>query len=143
MCLRRFPWKAPRLSDNSYKLFVSPPDPGQDALLSPSTPGSRQVSISEESRSPGEPPVISAPAANPSVSIKGPIRLLRLLPRDSRHIIGRMLELDPKKRATIDDILQDNWVSNALVCSQEEGGVCYHAPNHTHALEGGGQSAKK
>ncbi|KAK4976615.1 Nitrogen permease reactivator protein, partial [Elasticomyces elasticus] len=30
MTLRRFPWKAPRTSDNSFRLFVSPPDPGQE-----------------------------------------------------------------------------------------------------------------
>jgi len=54
-----------------------------------------------------------------------------------------MLEIDPKKRATLDEVLADPWVQNALVCRQEEGGQCYHAPNHTHALEGGGQTAKK
>nr|POE72452.1 serine/threonine-protein kinase oca2 [Quercus suber] len=33
MSLRRFPWKAPRVSDNSYRLFVSPPDPDQEKLF--------------------------------------------------------------------------------------------------------------
>jgi len=33
MSLRRFPWKAPRLTDNSYRLFVSAPDPDQDKWL--------------------------------------------------------------------------------------------------------------
>ena len=136
MCLRRFPWKAPRLADNSYRLFVSPPDPGQDALLAPSRSGPTTPSGEHGSST------TSDNSAN-SATIKGPIRLLRLLPRDSRHIIGRMLEIDPKKRATIDEVLADPWVQNALVCRQEEGGQCYHAPNHSHALEGGGQTAKK
>ena len=70
------------------------------------------------------------------------MRLLRLLPRETRHIIGRMLELDPKKRATLDDILADNWVQNALVCSQEEDGVIFRAPNHTHTLQPGGSGEK-
>ena len=133
MCLRRFPWKAPRVSDNSYRLFVSPPDPGQEALLAQSRrPSSRNPSASEGS---GE-----TASTNPQSSqIKGPLRLLRLLPRESRHIIGRMLELDPKGRATIDEVLADPWVANSLVCTQEEGGQCLHAPNHTHALEGGGK----
>ncbi|TKX19780.1 serine/threonine-protein kinase-22 [Elsinoe australis] len=135
MCLRRFPWKAPRMSDNSYRLFVSPPDPGQDELLNPSRKSSQPSSDSH-----GNKDEKSHPTGSDAPTIKGPIRLLRLLPRDTRHIIGRMLELDPKKRATIDEILANEWVSNALVCRQEEGGVCYHAPNHRHHLEGSGQS---
>lgn len=73
---------------------------------------------------------------NPSqATIKGPLRLLRLLPRETRHIIGRMLELDPRKRADMDEILQDPWVQNSLVCRQEEDGVIIKAPNHTHHLQ--------
>src|ERR1700735_4875638 len=30
MSLRRFPWKMPRMSDNSYKLFISTPTPGTE-----------------------------------------------------------------------------------------------------------------
>lgn len=182
MCLRRFPWKAPRTTDNSYRLFVSPPDPGQEAFLDQSRrssanpsraastaegvsePPSRKTSAddsqsvsshhhhhhrhhgtADSSRtsvaSTATPSSTSANNAAANQTIKGPLRLLRLLPRDSRHLIGRMLELDPKKRATIDEILEDQWVSNALVCRQEEGGQCFHAPNHSHILEGGGMSS--
>jgi len=73
--------------------------------------------------------------ANAQVTIKGPIRLLRLLPRESRHIIGRMLELDPRRRATMEEILADPWVQNSLVCRQEEDNVVIKAPNHTHTLQ--------
>ncbi|PNS18420.1 hypothetical protein CAC42_6237 [Sphaceloma murrayae] len=150
MCLRRFPWKAPRMSDNSYRLFVSPPDPGQDELLNPSRKSSQPSSRTTTGGSSDthhhhhhhseKKEEKSQPSGGEQPTIKGPIRLLRLLPRDTRVIIGRMLELDPKKRATIDEILQNEWVQNALVCRQEEGGVCYHAPNHRHHLEGSGQS---
>ncbi len=68
-------------------------------------------------------------------TIKGPLRLLRLLPRETRHIIGRMLELDPRKRADMDEILQDPWVQNSLVCRQEENGVVIKSPNHTLHLQ--------
>ncbi|PIA88483.1 Serine/threonine-protein kinase oca2 [Cercospora beticola] len=162
MTLRRFPWKAPRLSDNSYRLFVSPPDPDQDKLLdqhrrsvaskAATAPPSRNPSGNDEDGNDGhkdhkhhhhhhhrETTAESAPASRTSTSeqptIKGPIRLLRLLPRETRHIIGRMLELDPAKRATMDEILADPWVANALVCRQEENGVIIKAPNHTHALQ--------
>lgn len=174
MTLRRFPWKAPRLSDNSYRLFVSPPDPDQDKLLhgqrgSTSTrnsvsdsrsgvqsePASRNPSgnddassehthhhhhrhHNDDSKSPKSDTVSrqstqSDPNSQPT--LKGPIRLLRLLPRETRHIIGRMLELDPKKRANMDEILQDPWVQNSLVCQQEEGGKVIKAPNHSHTLQ--------
>jgi len=187
MCLRRFPWKAPRLTDNSYRLFVATPDPGQAAMLAESRRSSANVSRAPSSSNDGPPSEAqsvtgddsssthhhhhhhhhhnngsSAPGsstvtpsstnAHPSndssstslsassQTIKGPLRLLRLLPRESRHIIGQMLELDPKKRATLDDILGDPWVQNAMVCRQEEGGECFHAPGHAHTLEGSGVS---
>lgn len=75
-------------------------------------------------------------------TIKGPMRLLRLLPRETRHIIGRMLELDPRKRATMDEVLADPWVQNALVCRQEDAGTVFRAPGHSHSLQPGGASEK-
>ncbi|CAK3926701.1 Serine threonine- kinase oca2 [Lecanosticta acicola] len=159
MTLRRFPWKAPRVSDNSYRLFVSPPDPGQDQLLDANrrsiaarggstAPPSRNASgdesaqdsehkhhKQEEAKSQPEAASRASTVSDSQPTIKGPVRLLRLLPRETRHIIGRMLELDPKKRATMDEILADPWVQNALVCRQEENGVIVRAPNHTHTLQ--------
>jgi serine/threonine protein kinase len=147
MTLRRFPWKAPRLSDNSYRLFVATPDPDQDKVLdshrksvanAKSNPPSRNPSNDDNnnhnsSSSTHTNPSVPAPENQPT--IKGPIRLLRLLPRETRHIIGRMLELDPKKRADMDEVLADPWVANSLVCRQEENGVVIKAPGHTHTLQ--------
>lgn len=160
MSLRRFPWKAPRVSDNSYRLFVATPDPDQDRLLDQhrrsvvaanqkSNPASRNPSRGEENENSDSKhshhhhhkeerhSTNSASTAQSSEqpTIKGPVRLLRLLPRETRSIIGRMLELDPKKRATMDEILADPWVSEALVCRQEEAGQIVRAPNHTHTLQ--------
>lgn len=160
MTLRRFPWKAPRLSDNSYRLFVSPPDPEQDRYLEQQRRSSARTSVSEpatrnpssneeehkhhhhhhtnqEDKSKSDSVSRSSTNNDPNAAptIKGPLRLLRLLPRETRHIIGRMLELDPKKRADMDEILADPWVQNALVCRQEEDGVVIKAPNHTHVLQ--------
>lgn len=84
--------------------------------------------------------VITDASATPT--IKGPLRLLRLLPRETRHIIGRMLELDPNKRATMEEILKDPWVQNSLVCRQEENGIIIKAPNHTHTLQPSGGGGK-
>ncbi|KAJ4301521.1 Nitrogen permease reactivator protein [Kalmusia sp. IMI 367209] len=184
MTLRRFPWKAPRVSDNSYKLFVAPPNDGPRSITNPSQsasdlnsggnddrrrsgiqsePASRQTSdqpgsthhhhhhhhhrkdggnsdpASNENR-PGSANGAAAQQQQPQI-IKGPWRLLRLLPRESRHIIGRMLEVDPKKRATLQEILDDKWVKNSQVCAQEEGGRVIRAENHEHTLVPGSGSA--
>lgn len=186
MSLRRFPWKAPRLTDNSYKLFVSSPTPGTPttevgprrssegrpksmADVNPAAEESRRQSAphpnptepqpsgetssrhhqnqpehenNDASRtqdhlpptSPG--PRIDGPSQKQEI-IKGPWRLLRLLPRESRNIIGQMLEIDPRKRATLEDMMQDPWITQTPVCRQENGGVVIKAANHEHALEPG------
>ena len=69
--------------------------------------------------------------------VKGPWRLLRIIPRESRHIIGRMLKVDPKERATMDEIISDDWVMETPVCTQEEQGEVRRAPGHEHTLEAG------
>jgi serine/threonine protein kinase len=165
MTLRRFPWKAPRISDNSYKLFVSPPNDGPKTITGPSRSAADLQSVAEQvrqtapqsapaSRHPSAehgqnaagtatngPPAISASQQAPPQVIKGPWRLLRLLPRESRHIIGRMLEVDPKRRATLEEILEDKWVTNSPVCSQEEGGRVVRCETHDHVLEPGAGAA--
>ena len=167
MSLRRFPWKVPRLTDNSYKLFVSTPTPVTqptegnsrrsfeqrphsvvDGPTSPvtdkqgtddaSTRSSQRHHHNRERNGPSDGSGISTDgtSSKPEV-VKGPWRLLRLLPRESRNIIGRMLEVDPKKRATIEDMLEDPWVSNAAVCQQVDHGRIVKATGHTHTLEPG------
>jgi serine/threonine protein kinase len=168
MSLRRFPWKMPRMTDNSYKLFASPPSPGTDMRRSTdnskstndlavtpardaqpsSQPSSRNPS---PSRAPSVPAGVtgaqrghnhtastgttaSSPEKKPEV-IKGPWRLLRLLPRESRHILGRMLEINPRQRATMSEILEDPWVANTPICRQIEQGQVIKAEGHVHTLE--------
>ena len=67
--------------------------------------------------------------------IKGPWRLLRLLPRNARDLIGSMLEIDPQRRAKLDDILQDPWIIQTPVCSELEGRKLIKAEGHHHTLE--------
>lgn len=144
MSLRRFPWKQPRIIDNSYKLFVSPPTPGTpvpdskprkhgqlNTPISPSHDVARNGSIDAGSDRPG-----TAGSDNKEV-IRGPWRLLRILPRESRHIIGRMLKVDPTERADMDEVLEDDWILSSKVCYQDESGHVHRADNHTHVLEAG------
>ncbi|KAF4229823.1 hypothetical protein CNMCM6805_001143 [Aspergillus fumigatiaffinis] len=199
MTLRRFPWKQPRVSDNSYRLFVSTPTPGTpvpdadpkrhraiksapdlssiDNEGKPAQPaeeknGSGETSAqsdsekkqapttsttSDENRPPESPkdkvsgnlskptrttskeaPPLPASAQSSSQRqevIKGPWRLLRILPRESRYIIGRMLKVSVKERATLEDVLTDEWVRNIQACRQEVTGEVTKACNHTHVLE--------
>ncbi|KAL5362367.1 kinase-like domain-containing protein [Aspergillus floccosus] len=208
MTLRRFPWKQPRVSDNSYRLFVSTPTPGtpvpdadprrhrviksspdlptaarenqpthssenrngvpsqaeqssgppssaqgpppkseppgNDESGSPTTPvdkkpsdqknGTTKPSRTTSKEAPPLPASAQTAAPRPEV-IKGPWRLLRLLPRESRYIIGRMLKVSVKERATLDDVLTDEWVRNIKACQQEVSGEVIKAPGHTHILE--------
>ncbi|KAL1855427.1 Nitrogen permease reactivator protein [Paecilomyces lecythidis] len=200
MTLRRFPWKQPRLTDNSYKLFVSTPTPGTP--VPDSQPRRRPKSMADlpsmatevhnRMSTPIVTPVVSrqpngtAPTSHPyqngasksqpksdppthtddgpksdpskpksgettskeapplppgsvihktSETIKGPWRLLRILPRESRWIIGRMLKPNPKERATLEEVLTDDWIVNIKVCRQEDSGTVIKAPGHDHVLE--------
>ena len=209
MTLRRFPWKVPRMSDNSYKLFASEPTPGHDpkklTLSGGKSSGGTskadhtddkadksekvekadkaEQAVKEETKveaeteagqgsklqevpaekmeeaeqDPNRPNVPHAdaaagdrPADKPAEKsgektdekpaekrevIKGPWRILRLLPRESRHVIGEMLAIDPKERIKMADILKDQWIANTVICRQVEPGRVLRASSHTHILE--------
>jgi serine/threonine protein kinase len=150
MTLRRFPWKAPRQSDNSFKLFSMPPD----APSGSNTPAPLPTSRNHQSNRPSatvdravsreSSKALEGTVSNPAPTtvqgsgqqVKGPHRLLRLLPRESRQIISRMLDLNPKKRATLEEIWNDEWIRSILYCQQEEGGKIVKGVGHTHVLEG-------
>lgn len=192
MSLRRFPWKAPRLTDTSYKLFASPPTAGTppaEGGLRTSSEG-RSKSTLEMTPAADEPRRLPAPSIGamsrhdseegsnkhhhhhhhhpqrenagqtaqtstsenvPSAAaasrsdapttkqeiIRGPWRLLRLLPRETRAIMGKMLEIQPSNRATLDEMTQEAWIMNTPVCSQTEAGQVVRAPGHEHTLEPG------
>ncbi|KAK0715643.1 kinase-like domain-containing protein [Lasiosphaeris hirsuta] len=166
MTLRRFPWKVPRMSDSSFKLFAAEPSPGHDPkklMLPPSQsmsalsdlpardfdpatfrgeqPEHKAAAAEDESKvdpdqkPPGAASNAASTAGDKKEVVRGPWRILRLLPRESRHIIGRMLELDPKKRAKMSEILDDPWVANTVICTQHEGSVVVSADDHKHILE--------
>jgi len=163
MTLRRFPWKVPRLSDSSFKLFAAEPSPGHDPkkiMLPPSQSTSalhdtpprdldpsvfrphdnhkHEDNKTETPKTPasaGPDGPTTAPAPDKKEVIRGPWRILRLLPRESRHVIGRMLEIDPKKRAKMSEILEDPWVADTVICRQMEANVVVKSEDHTHILE--------
>ncbi|KAH0497331.1 hypothetical protein TgHK011_004644 [Trichoderma gracile] len=165
MTLRRFPWKIPRMTDNSYKLFAATPTPGHDPrkLLRPKSTNDLssvspreflpeedpkpQNNSSEQSHKRQDSDASPAPAPEPlpipgvnvpsekKEVIRGPWRILRLLPRESRHIIHRMLDINPKTRAKMSEILEEPWVADTVICQQLENGEVIPASDHTHILE--------
>ncbi|ORZ00555.1 kinase-like domain-containing protein [Syncephalastrum racemosum] len=64
-----------------------------------------------------------------SKTAKGAERLFKLLPRESRPILSRILEPDPLKRCTLQDVLNDPWVAQIPMCTPET--AC---DNHIHHL---------
>jgi serine/threonine protein kinase len=175
MSLRRFPWKMPRITDNSYRLFASPPSENTDprpeitskskseteiarivaasqtvdgkavaavAAAVVEAPTTKPATAADVPAAPATPATTGKPASSAVVGekkpevIKGPWRLLRLLPRETRHIIGRMLEIDPRKRATMAEVLEDPWIGGTLICRQDvDSGHVISAAGHTHTLE--------
>ncbi|KAF2971573.1 hypothetical protein GQX73_g1943 [Xylaria multiplex] len=145
------PYLAPEVYDER-KLFAAQPTPGHDPrqLIMPSRPtntptedAAQGYSAEESPKSPKQSKTELRPTTTSADSketerkevIKGPWRLLRLLPRECRHIIGRMLTIDPKKRATMAEILDEPWVSDAVICRQVGPGLIEKAEDHTHILE--------
>ncbi|KAI1319141.1 hypothetical protein EDD11_004784 [Mortierella claussenii] len=59
----------------------------------------------------------------------GKLRLLKLMPRESRPIMSRILEMDPNKRVLITDVMDDPWIKNVEHCTMD-----YMSPNHPHHL---------
>ena len=85
---------------------------------------------------------VSGKAPKPTNPIQGPQRLLRLLPEPSRHIISRMLMINPAKRATMEEIYSDPWVLRAAVCGQGLDGTVYLSEGHEHTLVEGAPAEK-
>ncbi|KAH3675923.1 hypothetical protein WICMUC_002219 [Wickerhamomyces mucosus] len=224
MVLKKFPWKIPKLSDNSFKLFCTGRDSDSlsnlltrtpsivdkeevkqkpvpsafsnlsKALAKPlkdiedeadntsetsssSDPSAVTVSNSVEKVEEGisetatpqesvtveqEPQKDEESGENHTSQLVGANRLLKALPAHVRPVIGRMVELAPACRASIDEVVNDSWVQSIEFCCLEErvdgSGmstfIVHNAHNHEHtqvdqseahiaALERKKQNAKK
>ncbi|KAK6459409.1 protein kinase [Scheffersomyces xylosifermentans] len=124
MILKRFPWKIPKLSDPSYRSFVGVPNHNHEEAL--------QHSMSELS-------VNGSIRSQKSNTPHGPDRLLRLLPEHSRHLLKKMLHLEPSERILMPEILEDHWLNSIEQCHMvvdEDNGhqMFVQAFNHTHHL---------
>ncbi|CCF56190.1 hypothetical protein KAFR_0A07560 [Kazachstania africana CBS 2517] len=131
MILKKFPWKIPKLRDSSFKLFCSGRDCDSLSSLVTRTPNPPSYdNISADSK-----PVSSNNASDPNNLNIGPQRLLHQLPEESQHIIGRMIDLAPACRSSIDEVMKDPWITSIEMCHQVEDGLKYKlvsSSDHTH-----------
>lgn len=139
MTLRRFPWSQPRMTDSSYKFFASALTAGSNLPHQPMS--EPKVATESKTVQPSESNRDQHRLCHPGVEkdnsggLKGSWCLLCCLPSESRHIIGRMLTIDPEARASMDEILADRWAKSAAVCTQVSRERVIHAPGHKHTLE--------
>lgn len=150
MMLKKFPWKVPKLTDNSFKMFASRADPVPLSDMLKKTPATMAAGASNSELTAMAAAAASEAAANGAASTAnapngsngataagskksaaasgsshtsteaGPGRLLLALPEDCRPLIGRMVELAPACRIPIEDCFKDEWLMSVNMCTVEE-----------------------
>lgn len=119
MMLKKFPWKVPKLSDNSFKLFASRGEMIPISEMLKKTPA--DLTNGEGLSNLGDLNQALDSESKPHTSNEvGPGRLLLALPEDCRTLIGRMVELAPACRINIDEAFNDPWLQSVQMCTVEE-----------------------
>jgi serine/threonine protein kinase len=141
MMLKKFPWKVPKLSDNSFKLFATRGEFVPIAEVLKKVPEDSKGSSLEDIKEGLQEMDLSTPEGKSHTSTEtGAGRLLLALPEDCRTLIGRMVELPPACRISIDECFNDAWLQSVHMCTVEErfsqlGDISYvvaHAEDHEH-----------
>lgn len=134
MMLKKFPWKVPKLIDNSFKMFATRNDgvSFSDALLKTKEQRAEEAAglndfasvhgAIDEVAELMDPPIgANVVEGNPHTSNEtGAGRLLLALPEDCRELIGRMVDLAPACRISVEECFEDEWLKSVLMCSVEE-----------------------
>lgn len=149
MITKRFPWREPRCSDLQFTQFIKFREP---QLRITSRYLKRHVIISLLERTPfhntqpdlrsfEEEMFYESEVARYEAYVnknRGSMDPLAMVPEESHPILSRMLEISPACRATIDNILEDDWVSYIEVCSNRNKYSDHHhrmfRTTHTHTL---------
>lgn len=135
MILKKFPWKIPKLRDNSFKLFCSGRDCDSLSALVTRTPDPPSYDNVDDSSTTNFPKKQNHNPADPNNPNIGPQRLYHSLPEECQHIIGRMVDLAPACRANIEEVMADPWVSAIDSCRMIEDGLTFKViggGDHTH-----------
>lgn len=133
MMLKKFPWKVPKLIDNSFKLFATRNDgvPFSEALLKTKEQRAEEVvglndftamhdAIDEAAESVGTIQNGTADGSAHTSNEVGAGRLLLALPEDCRPLIGRMVDLAPACRISVEECFEDEWLKSVQMCAVEE-----------------------
>lgn len=124
MMLKKFPWRVPKLNDESFKLFATRGKVSSLTEVLKDTPEDRlkrgfyedfstTTSDPGSSNTPGDQKNGQAHTSAES----GPKRLLFALPEDCRHLISRMVDLAPACRITIEQCFEEEWFKSIEMCS--------------------------
>lgn len=129
MMLKKFPWKVPKMIDNSFKLFATREEGKSLSEMLVRTPDNFSMpelgAVIDEVDA-GD--ILESPTADGKLgegmshtsSETGLGRLLLALPEDCRPLIGRMVELAPACRISIEECFQDDWLNSIAMCTVEE-----------------------
>lgn len=127
MMLKKFPWKVPKLSDNSFKLFASRGEYLPISEVLKRTPQDPVLGDIDEEAKLVVPVVPKVSPNGETVDGKshtstdtGAGRLLLALPEDCRPLIGKMVELAPACRISIEDCFEDEWLKSVSTCTIED-----------------------
>lgn len=128
MMLRKFPWKVSKLTDNSFKLFATRKEgiPLTEMLVRTPEQVNKKNGLNDMSDVASaleETDITNGVTANGldhTSSETGPGRLLLALPEDCRPLIGRMVELAPACRISVEECFQDEWLKSISMCCVDE-----------------------
>lgn len=120
MMLKKFPWKVPKMTDSSFRMFSTRGDFTQFSEILTRTP-EQYYGVSDMSDIKEAVDEIEEPTGNAHTSSEtGANRLLLALPQDCRTLIGRMVELAPACRISVEDCFKDPWLKGVHMCTVEE-----------------------
>lgn len=119
MLMRKFPWKVPRLSDQSFRAYTE----YFNTANTTNANANANANTNTNTNTTADTATTTAPKAPP------PNRLLYNLPKETHSLLQGMLQLDPSKRFTIEQCWADSWLAAVPFCTEVYGyedGSCTH-----------------
>ncbi|CCD26547.1 uncharacterized protein NDAI_0H03740 [Naumovozyma dairenensis CBS 421] len=126
MVLKKFPWKIPKLTDESFKMFCMGRESNSliELLTKPNlrVKNKKNGSSSLSNDSDTSSVELESYIEDETYSIDdnnvhiGKLRVLHAIPEECQPMIGKMLELAPTRRATLREILEDSWIETIDMC---------------------------
>jgi serine/threonine protein kinase len=128
--LGRFPWKDASQSDPRYVQFAASQRNSSGSSVKPEFSRHSGVDVVEihlsdtETSSIDEPTVVSTP--------RKPFNLFDILPASSTELVQSLLQINPRQRWTMDQVLRCNYIDQAPLCSRRRDGQHDPAIQHRH-----------